>query len=96
MIFRDRGRYHLVSMYVVVTVERKRRNRLVLSVVPLETRQEIEEFDDAGNLRYKKGLRIRKVDDSSSVMEFDVRMSGHGKTFALELDQDTRALLKSN
>ena len=58
-----------------------------------EEEEQVEEIDDAGNPQYKKGLRVRKIDDSMSVMEFDVRLSEHGKSFALALDQDTRTLL---
>jgi hypothetical protein len=58
-----------------------------------EHEEEVKEFDDQGNRRYERGLPVRKIGKSTSVMDFDVRFSEHGKTFAPELDAPSRALL---
>ncbi len=59
-----------------------------------EPAEEIEEVDADGNPIYVKGLRQRKAGDDLSVMEFDVRLSSHGKSFAPDLDDEGKRLLQ--
>ncbi|MHC5062519.1 MAG: hypothetical protein ACYTG5_00935 [Planctomycetota bacterium] len=59
-----------------------------------EAAEEIEEFGADGKPIYVKGLRQRKAGENMSIMEFDVRLSSHGKSFPLELGEADQAMLK--
>jgi hypothetical protein len=55
---------------------------------------EVEETDAQGNRVYQKGLPVRKLDDTTSMLDFDIVFSDHGKSFAPEIGDKGRKLLK--
>ncbi len=56
--------------------------------------KDVRETDAQGNRIYKGGLPVRKLGDSLSMVDFDVTLSKHDQTFAVDLDQKARRLLK--
>lgn len=61
---------------------------------PEEEVEAVAEFDDDGKRIYKKGLPVRELGDSISLIDFDVTFTDHGKTFSPDLDEAQRALLR--
>lgn len=53
-----------------------------------------EENDAQGNRIYKKGLPVRRLGQGTSLLDFDITFTDHGKAAAPELDATARKLLK--